>query len=116
MDGVEVVLRTARGLTISDPGRLIVEMLVDRLEVGKHLIVEPADGDTGPNVHYIQVMRQAEDDYQLEYRAGSPQEHYQTHLAAPADVVDALFGWSKGDWSWRDRFEWKWIGDWFAQS
>lgn len=78
---------------------------------GQFLIVERK---AAPHSQYIQVMRSPEGNYQIEYRAGTPTEHYQTYAKTRPEVVAALWGWSTGDTAWREKFEWTNIGDMFT--
>ncbi|WP_290050059.1 hypothetical protein [Amycolatopsis solani] len=110
----DVVMRTFGGMTIHNLTKLNIGVFVDALLIDEHVILEH-ENEAGANVHYIQVRHRSEGDYQLEYRAGSPAEHYQTHTDSRAKVVDALFAWSKGEVAWRDEFAWKSIGDWFTE-
>ena len=51
--------------------------------------------------------------FQLEYRAGEPDEHYQTITSDREKVASALTGWMREDSEWRNDFGWRSIGDWF---
>ncbi|MEV4599109.1 hypothetical protein AB0K15_17055 [Amycolatopsis sp. NPDC049253] len=74
---------------------------------GQFLIIERT---AAPDVHYIQSMRRPQGDYQIEYRAGGPQEHFQAYARNRPQVVEALWGWCTRATTWRERFEWTNIG------
>lgn len=60
---------------------------------------------------YIQVWQRPDGLYQLEHRAGSPLEHFQT-LTVSADKVHTAFtAWQRDDAGWADQFTWKSISD-----
>ncbi|WP_143047247.1 hypothetical protein [Amycolatopsis xylanica] len=111
-------MRTSSGMTMHSLDEFMIRLMVNGLRPEEYLIVQydddPPSGD--PNVHYSQVRRRPEGDYQLEYRAGGPAEHYQTFTANSDDVVTAFVAWSRGETSWRNAHEWKSIGDWFDHS
>lgn len=107
-------MRTSVGFTVCNVTEMSIRRRTGNLAAGQHLILEYGDEPKGVTVHYIQVMRREEGDYQLEYREGSPGDHYQTFTASCDDVVAALLGWSKGESSWRDKFTWTCIGDMFT--
>ena len=58
---------------------------------------------------YIQVYRHAADDFQLEYRAGSENEHYGA-ATAPTDVEtvkQAFAAYASGAADWQAAWEWQ---------
>lgn len=95
--------RLTEGLIRNDVGYLRT--------AGQFLIVER---QAAPDSQYIQAMRRPEGNYQLEYRAGAPSEHYQTHAKTRPQVVAALWGWSVGETGWREKFQWVNIGRMFT--
>src|SRR5206468_3722875 len=109
-----VVIREFSGATVRPASELNIGITVSGLRPGEHVVVEH-EGSQGVDVHYIQARLQPEGGYQLEYRAGSPAEHFRTSTDSRDGVVAALSGWAKGNFSWRDEFEWKSIGDWFTR-
>jgi hypothetical protein len=48
-----------------------------------------------------------EDQYGLEYRAGSPQEHYRCIVSDLDDVVSAFDGFGPTETAWREQFRWE---------
>jgi hypothetical protein len=109
-----VIMRSWTGLKTLNVTELNIRVDVDLLSAGQYLILEHKDQSDGPDAHFVQVMRRPEGDYQLECRAGSESEHYQTFTTSADDVVAAFWGWSKGDASWGEKFEWTCIGDMFT--
>ena len=109
-----VIMRSWSGSQTLNVTELNIRARVGVLSGGQYLILEYDDKPAGPDVHYIQVMRRPQGDYQLEYRAGSASEHYQTLTTSPDDVVAALWGWCNEESTWRERFVWTCIGDMFT--
>jgi hypothetical protein len=73
-------------------------------------------GDSRPEKadNYVQVWLRQDGIYQLEYRDGTPAEHYRT-LTVSADKVHTAFNaWRTDDREWRTSFTWTCIGSMFA--
>ncbi|NKE57317.1 hypothetical protein FXN61_10920 [Lentzea sp. PSKA42] len=69
--------------------------------------------ETNDDNTYIQVWQRPDGLYQLEHRAGSPLEHFQT-VTVSADKVHAAFtAWLDNDEGWADPFTWKPISELF---
>jgi len=51
--------------------------------------------------------------FQLEYRDGVPNEHYQTRTVSRQKVIAAMLDWMKGTSGWQEPFMWNNIGSWF---
>lgn len=109
-----VIMRSWTGLTTHNVTERNIRVEVGLLAAGQHLSLEWDDKPTGPDAHYVQVMCRPEGDFQVEYRAGSAAEHYQTFTTSRDDVVAALLGWCQGGSAWRAKFEWTCIGDMFT--
>ncbi|WP_326566041.1 hypothetical protein VSH64_29750 [Amycolatopsis rhabdoformis] len=77
---------------------------------GQYLIVERK---ATPSLHYVQAMRRPEGNYQIEYRDGGPERHFQAYAKNRPQVVAALWGWTTRDTIWQERFEWTNIGSMF---
>ena len=107
-----IVLRASNGLLLRSPEESIIGAAVNALAGDDHVILE-YEGESGENVHYIQVWLRPDGDFQLEYRAGEPNEHYQTITPHRGKVASALTGWMRGGSEWRNDFDWRSIGDWF---
>lgn len=59
-----------------------------------YLILDDSSGRPGDE--YIQVLLRQDGVYQLEFRAGSPAEHYQTLTVSAEKVHTAFNGWRLG--------------------
>ena len=71
-----------------------------RLRRGDFLVlVCAADEDC-----YAQVLFTDGGVYQVEYRAGSPAEHYQTRSLSPETAATMLIAWTESAEGWRDAF------------
>ncbi|MEV6238128.1 hypothetical protein [Lentzea sp. NPDC051838] len=62
---------------------------------------------------YIQVWQRPDGIYQLEHRAGSPQEHFQTLTVSPEKVHTAFIAWRRNEAAWADPWTWKSISEMF---
>ncbi len=78
-------------------------MVLEHLEEGR-------DGNW-----YIQVRLRDNNVYELEYRDGTPTEHYQTLTVSLEKVTDALIAWADGRTEWKDGFMWTDIGHMFVE-
>ena len=58
---------------------------------------------------YIQVWQRPDGIYQLEHRAGSPSEHYQTLTVSSGKVFTAFDAWRRGEVGWDTPFTWRLI-------
>jgi hypothetical protein len=104
-------LREHSGKSARDPSRSRIEAAVLSLPRDGHLGLEHSGVDKADE--YIQVWLRPDGIYQLEYRDGSPTEHYQT-LTVSADKVHTAFNaWRLGDREWRAGFTWTCIGSMF---
>ncbi|MEE1820181.1 hypothetical protein PUR59_34865 [Streptomyces sp. SP18ES09] len=102
----------AGGATWDDPSEdqlhdLLADMsLGSRFVVVRRLDLEPADQ------HYMQVYLQDDLSYQVEYRAGGPDQHFQTWIPrthgmfAVEPVAELLQGWARERPGWRDGASW----------
>ena len=60
--------------------------------------------DTGDDNTYIQAWLRPDGLYQLEHRAGSPVEHFQTMTASAEKVHTAFSAWLRDDEGWARPF------------
>ncbi|MFF4896190.1 hypothetical protein [Streptomyces sp. NPDC001068] len=89
-----------------------LEATVLNLPRDGHLVLQcAADPDC-----YAQVWLRPDGTYQLEYRDRSPAEHYQTRTLSADKVIAALTGWTAGEVTWQQAFQWNPIGSWFSDS
>ncbi|WP_432847513.1 hypothetical protein ACQPXB_42500 [Amycolatopsis sp. CA-161197] len=104
----DAIMRWSNGFTKYNLTEDLIRNDVGYLRTaGQFLIIERT---AAPDAHYIQSMRRPQGDYQIEYRAGGPQEHFQAYARNRPQVVAALWGWCTRDKAWRDRLEWTNIG------
>ncbi|SEP50817.1 hypothetical protein [Amycolatopsis saalfeldensis] len=100
------VLRTSGGLNVAKPTEDNIRAVLEALPRDGHVIVDGAHDDL-----YIQVWFRPNGVYQLEHRAGSPDQHFKTLTVSRDKVGDALLGWCDGKTGWIEQFEWESIGD-----
>jgi hypothetical protein len=105
-------MRVSDRLVQRNPTEKRIRALISALARDDHVILRRFGSSDS---HYIQVWFRPDGEFQLEYRAGQPSEHYQTRTDSRDRVASALIGWSNGESEWRDDFEWVSIGDWFDQ-
>ncbi|MGW6838028.1 DUF6891 domain-containing protein [Streptomyces sp. NPDC054949] len=96
-------IRTERGDTHDRPSSRTLTELLGRIGApgDRFLIVERRTSD--PEV-FIQVWHEADDSgarsYQLEYREGSADRHFQAYLSAPQEVGRVMTGWARQEKGW----------------
>ncbi|MDE1675421.1 hypothetical protein [Nocardia gipuzkoensis] len=57
--------------------------------------------------HYVQTCPDSDGVYELEYRAGSPDQHFRVHTSDRALVGDVIWAWSIDNPWWRDAVDWR---------
>ncbi|MFB7548916.1 hypothetical protein [Streptomyces sp. NPDC056154] len=112
---VKPVLRVveAGGRTVDDPteevlGDLLSEMnLRHRFVILERLDLEPVDQ------HYIQVYLNDDYSYQVEYREGSADKHYQAYVprlhevfGPEASIAKVMTDWAHDRQGWREVLPW----------
>ncbi|MET7641110.1 hypothetical protein [Streptomyces sp. NPDC005438] len=55
---------------------------------------------------FVQVWHEAGGDYQLEYRDGAPDRHFQAMVAGPETVIAVLTGWAHQEAGWNAGLAW----------
>ena len=106
-----LVLKTGLGRVYEDPKKVDVSASIRGLRRGDSTVLDRVGEESGE--WYIQVWLRPDGPFQLEYRAGTAAEHYQTRTASIERVVDAFFRWIDRDPAWTAAFEWTNIGEWF---
>lgn len=96
-DGARVVARR--------PTKPKISAAIANLQRGDALIVERAVEDESGD-WYVQVLMREDNTFQLEYRDGTPNEHFQTRTLSREKVVAAVLGWVKEEPGWKDHFMW----------
>ncbi|MFS8099286.1 hypothetical protein LFM09_19345 [Lentzea alba] len=100
------VLEGTRTRRIRNPNDSQIEAAV--LNLARESAV--VHSETTDDHTYIQVWQRLDGLYQLEHRAGSPAEHYQTMTVSADKVHTAFIAWRNHDEHWTDPFTWKPIG------
>ncbi|MFJ6410153.1 hypothetical protein ACIQK9_31990 [Streptomyces hydrogenans] len=90
-------------------------MLANLRQGNAHMIVERVDGER-PGDWYIQVLLRENNTYQLEYRDGVAEQHFQTVTVSQEKALTALLGWGAAKPGWQDAFMWNNIGEQFISS
>ncbi|WP_392891940.1 DUF6891 domain-containing protein [Streptomyces sp. LN699] len=96
-------IRTERGDTHDRPSTRTLTELLERIGApgDRFLIVERHTAD--PEV-FIQVWHEADDtgarSYQLEYREGCADRHFQAYLSTPEEVGRVMAGWARQEKGW----------------
>ncbi|MGW2402824.1 hypothetical protein ACWCYY_40430 [Kitasatospora sp. NPDC001664] len=94
-------------------GPTIGTMLANLGRGNAHLVVERVGGEL-PGSWYVQVRLRENNTYQLEYRDGVAERHFQTLTVSQEKVLTALLGWAGAKPGWQDGFMWNNIGDQFG--
>ncbi|MEU1129543.1 hypothetical protein ABZ383_06700 [Streptomyces sp. NPDC005900] len=88
-------------------------MLANLRRGNAHMVLERVDEErTGS--WYIQVLLRDNNTYQLEYRDGVAELHYQMQMISQEKVLEALLGWAVAKSGWRDSFMWNNIAEQFG--
>lgn len=102
------------GHVVKRPSRPAIGRMLANLRRGNaHLVLERVDEER-PGSWYIQVLLRENNTYQLEYRDGVAELHYQTQTISQEKVLGALLGWAGADPDWRDGFMWNDIAERFG--
>ncbi|MFB7275497.1 hypothetical protein ACFCZV_00140 [Streptomyces hydrogenans] len=109
-----LIATNERGHVVKRPSRLAIgKMLADLQRGNAHLVLERLD--TGrPGSWYIQVLLRENNTFQLEYRDGVRELHFQTQTISQEKVLEALLGWAGAAPDWRDCFMWNNISERFT--
>lgn len=108
---MKATLQASNGVIIKNPVEANVVAVLESMARGGNAVVS-SDGD--PTLVFIQVWLRDNGVYQLEYRDGRPTRQYQTLTVSREKVCAAIVDWLADDDSWKSSFQWKFIGDWFA--
>ncbi|WP_030765590.1 DUF6891 domain-containing protein [Streptomyces sp. NRRL F-2664] len=93
-------IHTERGEAYDRPALATLSELVGRIGAdGDHFVIaEPLTAD--PDGHFMQVWHDRGADYQVEYRDGSPDRHFQVFLSSAAEVVAVMVRWARREEGW----------------
>lgn len=107
---MKATLQASNGVRVAGVTEDNVVAVLEAMARGGNAVV---GSDADPEV-FIQVWLRDNGVYQLEYRDGKPTRHYQTLTVSRDKVAAAIVGWLADDDSWKEAFQWKDIGHWFA--
>lgn len=97
---------TAGGRSYDAPtGALLFRLLGELGPGNQFLIVDRLDASN--DQHYMQVYREIDGTFVVEYREGAADHHFETVAADLRDVHAALTGWAAGTPGWRKSFRWR---------
>jgi hypothetical protein len=111
-----LIATNERGHVVKRATKPAVGTMLANLRRGNaHMVVERVDEDR-PGDWYIQVLLRENNTYQLEYRDGVAEQHFQTMTVSQERVLAALLGWATAKQGWQDGFMWNNISEQFASS
>ncbi len=97
---------TAGGRSYDAPSAALLFRLLDELGHGNQfLIVDRLDA--AGDEHYMQVFREPDGTFVVEYRAGAVKDHYEAETDGVHEAHAVLTGWTTGAPGWRDVCEWR---------
>jgi hypothetical protein len=99
-------VETAVGQSYDAPTEALLHRLLGELGAGNQFLVLDrldAPGDE----HYMQVFRETDGEFVIEYRDGGPDRHFEAMTADMREVHAVLTGWAAGAPGWRDPCDWR---------
>jgi hypothetical protein len=97
-------VETAGGRSYDAPSGPLLLRLLRLLGPGnQYLVLDRLDADE----HYMQVYREADGTFVVEYRAGAPDHHFEAVVAEVRAVHKVLTGWADDAPGWRDAYDWR---------
>ncbi|GHE15440.1 hypothetical protein [Streptomyces alanosinicus] len=100
------------GRVVDDPTEEVLhDLLADMNLRHRFVILERCDLEPHGQ-HYMQAYLNDDMSYQIEYREGSADKHYQTHLPAPHELVGPepvarlMIDWAHDRPGWREAMQW----------
>jgi hypothetical protein len=99
-------VETACGASYDAPsGALLLRLLGELGPGNQFLIVDRLDA---PNAeHYMQIYREADGMFTVEYREGAADRHFETVAADLRTAFTVLAGWAAGTPGWRESCSWR---------
>lgn len=106
MGGQALRAETAYGRSYDAPTGALLLLLLEELGPGnQYLIVDRLDA---PNdEHYMQVYRETDGTFTIEYRAGAADRHFETVVTDLRMTFTVLTGWAAETPGWRDSCDWR---------
>ncbi|MFD5919603.1 hypothetical protein ACFVYP_22350 [Kitasatospora sp. NPDC058201] len=109
-----LIATNERGHVVKHATKPAIGTMLANLRRGNaHMVVERVDGERSGD-WYIQVLLCENNTYQLEYRNGVAEQHFQTLTVSQEKVLTALLGWAAAKPGWQDGFMWNNIGEQFS--
>jgi uncharacterized protein YfbU (UPF0304 family) len=97
---------TASGRSYDAPNQALLTRLLGELGPGNQFLI--LDRVDAPNdEHYMQVYREVDGTYVIEYREGAANRHFETVGADLLTAITVLTGWAAGSPDWRNRRHWR---------
>jgi hypothetical protein len=97
---------TAGGRSYDAPNEALLLRLLGELGPGNQFLV--VDRLDAPNdQHYMQIYRELDETYTIEYRTGAADQHFETGAADLSQTFTILTGWAAGSPHWREGHEWR---------
>ncbi|GHF77831.1 hypothetical protein [Streptomyces griseosporeus] len=100
------------GRVVDDPTEEELHDLLSEMNLWhRYVILERCDLEPRGQ-HYMQAYLNDDMSYQVEYRAGGPDQHYQTHISTPHEldrpkpVADLMMDWAHDRPGWREAVPW----------
>jgi hypothetical protein len=106
MGGWALRAKTAGGRAYDAPNEALLSRLLGELGPGNQFLVVDrldAPGDE----HYMQVYREIDGSYVVEYRDGVATRHFETVTANLGTAFTLLIGWAANSPGWRDAARWR---------
>lgn len=97
---------TAGGRAYDAPSGALLLRLLDELGPGNQYVVIDRL-DTADDQHYMQVYRETDGTFVIEYREGAPDHHYETVSEDLREVHSVLTGWADDAPGWRNACDWR---------
>ncbi|MFH9355611.1 hypothetical protein [Kitasatospora sp. NPDC017646] len=111
-----LIATNERGHVLKRPSKPAIGTMLANLRRGNaYMVLERVDEEQ-PGSWYIQVLLRENNTFQLEYRDGVPELHYQTLTVSQEKVLGALLGWAGGKPGWQDGFIWNNIAEQFGHN
>jgi uncharacterized protein YfbU (UPF0304 family) len=97
---------TAGGRSYDAPNTALLTRLLAELGPGnQYLVLDRVDA---PNdEHYMQVYREVDGTYAIEYREGAANRHFETVGADLPTTITVLTGWATDAPDWRNARNWR---------
>lgn len=97
---------TAGGRSYDAPdGALLLRLLGELGPGNQFLVVDRLDAPGAE--HYMQIYREVDGAYVIEYRAGAANRHYETVVGDVRTAYTMLTGWAADEPGWRDSCDWR---------